>query len=365
MLCHLVYIVAGDAVSYKLSYCGSFRVPIGERCILVSMLSGAAGDPQQVPDVSAIRRARDLISPYVKRTHLEKSQSLTRYLGTNVFVKYELFQKTGAFKVRGAFNKILNLSDGERARGVVAVSGGNHAQAVAFAASVLGMKAVILMPQSTPRVYVDATGDYGAVVDLRPTIAEAFAAVEDYRAQGMNFIHPFDDPLVMAGQGTVGLEIMEDLPDVTDVILSIGGGGLASGVGAAIKGVNPDVKVWGVETEGADAMSQAIAAGHPVELSAITSIAKTLGAPSVSDATLSSVRKHFESVTVVTDQEAVDAMVLILERLKVITEPAASCTLAAAVRLKDNFTPDSNIVLVFCGGNTGVRDLCKYVSDSP
>ena len=299
--------------------------------------------------------------PYVKRTPLERSESLSKYLETNVFVKYELFQKTGAFKVRGAFNKILSLSDEERSGGVVAVSGGNHAQAVAYAASELGMKAVILMPESTPKVYVEATRGYGAKVDLQPTITEAFAKIKHYESEGMVFVHPFDDPLVMAGQGTVGLEIMDDLPDVTDVIVSIGGGGLAGGVATAVKGVNPSAKLWGVETAGADAMAQALAAGQPVTLAAITSIAKTLGAPSVSDTTLKLAQKYLESVTVVTDADAVEAMVFILERLKVITEPAASCTLAAALWLKDKFEADSNVVLILCGGNTGVNDLCGYV----
>jgi threonine dehydratase len=294
-------------------------------------------------DITAIREARERIGPYVKRTPQEHSRTLSRHLGTNVFVKYELFQWTGAFKVRGAFNKILSLSEEERDRGVVAVSGGNHAQAVAYAANELGIESVVLMPESTPKNYVEATRGYGATVDLRPTIAEAFAEIKRYEAEGMVFVHPFDDPLVMAGQGTVGLEIMDDLPDATDVIVSIGGGGLASGVATAIKGVNPSVRLWGVETVGADAMSQALAAGQPVTLTAITSIAKTLGAPSVSAETLVLAQKYLESVTVVTDAEAVASLQFILERLKVITEPAASCTLAAAEQLKHNFTPESKV----------------------
>lgn len=312
-------------------------------------------------NISAIEEARERITPYIKRTSLEHSETLSRHLGTNVFVKLELFQKTGAFKVRGAFNKLLSLNGEERGRGVVAVSGGNHAQAVAYASSVLNINAVILMPESTPKNYVEATRGYGAKVDLQPTIAEAFSKIKQYEAEGMVFVHPFDDPLVMAGQGTVGLEIMEDLPDATDIVVSIGGGGLAGGVTTAVKARKPDVRLWGVETVGADAMSQAMAAGHPVELPAITSIAKTLGAPSVSAETLALAQKHLESVTVVSDAEAVEALQFILERLKVITEPAASCTLAAALRLKDNFSPDSKVVLVLCGGNQSVNDLCGYL----
>lgn len=316
-------------------------------------------------DISAIEEARTRISGYVKRTTLERNETLSRHLGTNVFVKLELFQKTGAFKVRGAFNKLLSLTSEERARGAVAVSGGNHAQAVAYASNVLGMNSVILMPESTPKNYVEATRGYGAKVDLQPTIAEAFAKVKEYEADGMVFVHPFDDPLVMAGQGTLGLEIMEDLPEATDVIVSIGGGGLAGGVSTSVKAVDPAVKLWGVETVGADAMSQALAAGHPVQLPAITSIAKTLGAPAVSEETLALARKNLESVTVVTDADAVESLQFILERLKVITEPAASCTLAAAEKLKSNFGPDSKVVLILCGGNTGARDLCGYLNGTP
>jgi threonine dehydratase len=175
----------------------------------------------------------------------------------------------------------------------------------------------------------------------------------------MVFVHPFDDPVVMAGQGTLGLEILEDLPDVTDVIVSIGGGGLACGVAFAVKSLRPGVRLWGVETVGADAMSQALAAGHPVEIT-ITSIAKTLGAPSVSDETLRLAKEYLESVTVVTDTEAIDSLRTILERSKLLTEPAASCTLAAAERLKDNFGHESNVVLILCGGNLSVNDLCSF-----
>ena len=313
-------------------------------------------------DITAIKQAQQRIKPYVKRTTIEYSQTLSSYLGTNVFVKFELFQKTGSFKVRGAFNKLLSLSAEERKRGVVAISGGNHAQAVAYASNVLDVNAVVLMPQSTPQNYSVATRNYGATVDLQPTIQDAFKKIKEYESQGRIFIHPFDDPLVMAGQGTVGIEIMEDLPATTDIIISIGGGGFAGGVSTAVKAIKPGVRIWGVETIGADAMSQALKAGHPVELAAITSIAKTLGAPSVSDQTLAIAQKNLEEVIVVSDDEAVQALTFILERLKVLTEPAASCTVSAASRLKDQFGKDNNLVLIFCGGNLSVEDLCRYFS---
>ena len=312
-------------------------------------------------DINDIKEAQSRIAPQVKRTPLEYCTALSRRLGTNVFVKYELFQKTGSFKARGAFNKLLSLTKADLSGGVVAVSGGNHAQAVAYASSILGLDAVVLMARSTPQFYIDATRSYGATVDLQPTIADAFEKAKAYQAEGRVFLHPFDDPLIMAGQGTVGLEIMEDLPDVTDVIVSIGGGGLAGGVSTAVKAINSKTRVWGVETAGAEAMSQALSAGHPVEV-VNTSIAKTLGAPSVSNATLQFAQKFLESVTVVTDEEAVRELLYISERLKVITEPAASCTLAAAERLRSNFTPESRVVLILCGGNTSIGDVCGYMS---
>jgi threonine dehydratase len=308
-----------------------------------------------------IRSARERITGRVARTPLVSSATLSARLGAKVFLKLELFQKTGSFKVRGAFNKVLSIPEEQRGRGLVAVSGGNHAQAVAYVGRQLGLPAVILMPQATPRNYIEATRGYGAEVVLVPNASEAFEKIAGYESEGWTSIHPFDDPLVMAGQGTVGLEIVEDEPEVTDVVVSIGGGGFIGGVATAVKSLQAGARMWGVETEGADAMSKALAQGKPVQLSAITSIARTLGAPSVSARTLALAQKYLESVTVVPDSEAVGALRFLLERAKVLTEPAASCTLSAADRLRNRFRPESRIVLVLCGGNTGVDDLCGYL----
>jgi len=311
--------------------------------------------------IAASRR----IAPYVKRTPLVRSSFLSDRLGTNVYLKQEILQKTGAFKVRGAFNKMLTLTEVERAAGAVAVSGGNHAQAVAYAARTLGINAVICMPENTPKNYLDATRGYGAQIALVPTVWDAFAEADRLTRLGWANVHPFNDPLVMAGQGTLGLEITEDLADLTDVIVSIGGGGFMGGVSTAIKGRLPDTRIWGVETEGADCMARALAAGNVVEMPAITSIAKTLGAPAASEETLELARRYLESVTVVSDREALDSLVLLLERTKLLTEPAASCTLAAAERLRDRFGPDRHVVLILCGGNIAISDLCSYVPPDP
>ena len=307
-----------------------------------------------------VKAARDRIAGRVKRTELVSSQAVSARIGCPVYLKLEMFQKTGAFKVRGAFNKVLSIAEDKRGRGLVAVSGGNHAQAVAYVGKQLGLRSVIFMPEKTPRNYLDATRGYGAEIILVPNAHHAFQQVAEYEAKGWTSVHPFDDPLVIAGQGTTGLEIVEDLPDVTDVIVSIGGGGLIAGVSAAIKGLRPDARIWGVETEGADAMTQAIAAGKPVLLDRITSIARTLGAPSVSERTLALAKQYLECVTLIPDVEAARALRFLLERAKVLTEPAASCTLAAAERLKDRFSSSSRVVLVLCGGNTSVDDVCAY-----
>lgn len=307
-----------------------------------------------------IEAARTRTAAYVHRTPLARSRTLSERLGTNVYLKAEVFQKTGSFKVRGAFNKMLSLGNAAREHGVVAMSGGNHAQAVAYAARELGVRALIFIPEATPKNYVRATQGYGAEVTIVPTPADGFREMYEHGERGWVVVHPFDDPLIMAGQGTVGLEIVDDVPVVTDVFVSIGGGGLAGGVATAIKSLRPAARVWGVETEGADCMARALAAGQVVTLSAITSIARTLGAPAASDATLALARRYLESVTVVSDAEAVSAMRLLLERTKILTEPAASCTLAAAERLRSRFGPENHVVLVLCGGNLALDDLCRF-----
>jgi threonine dehydratase len=312
------------------------------------------GDPLSLKD---IQTARQRIAPGIRRTLLRPTSSLSERLKTNVYVKLEMFQKTGSFKVRGVFNKALSLAPEHRDHGIVAVSGGNHALAVAYVARALGLRALILMPEATPPHYIEATRAYGAEIKFASTAAAAFAEVAALESEGWVFLHPFDDPLIMAGQGTVGLEILEDLPQVTDVILSIGGGGFAGGVATAIKSLKPAVRLWGVETEGADCMSKSLAAGKVVTLDAITSIARTLGAPAPSERTLALAQQFLESVTVVSDTETASSLLYLLERLKVLTEPAAACTLAGADHLRDRFSPDRHVVLILCGGNYPISDL--------
>lgn len=307
--------------------------------------------------IADIWAARQRIAPHVIRTPLVPSPNLSAALGRRVSLKLEFMQATESFKVRGAWNKILQLDAAARERGIVAVSGGNHAKAVAAVAGAAGVRAVICMPESAPAASVAYTRAGGAEARLFPTIAEAFAHAGQLAAEGMTYVHPFADPVVVAGQGTVGPEILEDAPDATDVVISIGGGGLIGGIGMALKTLRPQVRVWGVETVGADAMRRALDAGEVVQLPAITSIASTLGAPAVSPLTLDLVRGYVDDVLTVPDAEAVADTRLVLEQAHMLVEPAAACTLSAARRLGERIPADAHLVLVLCGASVGPADL--------
>jgi threonine dehydratase len=309
-----------------------------------------------------ICRAQHRLRGHLHRTPLIHSRALSAHLGAKVYLKLECLQKTGSFKPRGAFNKMLSLTEEERRRGVVAVSGGNHAQGVAYAARQLGISALIAMPAFTPRNYLDATRHYGAEVALMPDTNAAFAEAFRLRDQGRVLIHPFDDPVVAAGQGTVGLEILEDLPTVRHVYVSIGGGALITGIAVALKAIKPEVEIIGVETKGADAMALSLAENRLVELPAITSIARTLGAPKVCDFTLQYVKKLVQEVKVVSDAETVKALFRILERTKYLVEPAAACCLAAAEQRREPLQPEDEVVLLMCGGNVSGEDLASFWS---
>jgi threonine dehydratase len=304
-----------------------------------------------------VQRARQRISSCVRRTPLVPSVTLSERLKTNVYVKLELFQKTGSFKVRGVFNKALSLAPEIHAKGLVTVSGGNNALAVAYTARALDLAATVLMPDTTPQPIQEATRNYGARVVFATTAAEAFAQAAELERDGWIYIHPFDDPVLMAGQGTLALEILDDVPQVTDVILSIGGGGMMAGVGTVIKALKPSVRIWGVETQGADSMARSLAAGKIVTLEAMTSVARSLGAPAPSERTFAMAQQFVESVTVVSDKDAVEAARFLLDRLKVLAEPAASCTYAAAARLQGQFTAGKHVVLLLSGGNVNLDVL--------
>jgi threonine dehydratase len=315
--------------------------------------------------LDTITEAARLIEPYVIRTPTLAMRRLSDVLGVPVVGKFELLQHTGAFKARGAFNRMLHLTEHECSGGVVAVSGGNHGLAVAYAARELGVEATVIMPAATATTSVSrARADHAHVV-VTETIAEAFEQALHEVAAGKVMIHPFDDPAVISGQGTLALELHADAPEVTDVIASIGGGGMIAGVATALKALNPAIRIWGVETYGADVMTRSLAAGEPVTLDAIESIATTLGAPSSSVRTLAAVQQLVEDVVLVTDEESVRSIEVLAEVAKVITEPAAACTWAAALHLRDRLPADARVALILCGGNASLDDIARWRAQFP
>jgi threonine dehydratase len=306
-----------------------------------------------------LRAAAAVIDGHVLRTPTLPSPGLSALLGVPVTVKLELLQRTGSFKPRGVFAKILGLSAAERAAGVVGVSGGNHGIALADVAGELGVTATVVMPQSAPEHAVASARASGADVRLAPDMKSAFALMDELVVAGATLVHPFDDEVVAAAQGTVGLEFAQDAPDVTDVLVSVGGGGLLAGVATAFRALVPGVRVWGVETVGADAMTRALAAGGPVEI-VPTSIVSTLSAPHVSQFTYDHIVALVDEVLVVPDADAVAGTITLAERQKVWAEPAAGCVVAAAHTVLERVGPDARLGLVICGGNATFADVARW-----
>ncbi|MDO0917636.1 threonine/serine dehydratase [Streptomyces sp. DT2A-34] len=312
--------------------------------------------------ISDVEAAADLIAGHVVRTPTVPSPGLSALLGVPVTAKLELLQRTGSFKARGATAKLLSLSDAQRAAGVVAVSGGNHGIALAMTAAVHDVKATVVMPRTAPARSIGIVEDAGASVRLTDDMDGAFSLVTRLRDEGLTLVHPFDDPLVIAGQGTAGLELADDAGDLTDVLVSVGGGGLIAGVAVALRARRPDVRIWGVETEGAEAMSEALAAGGPVPV-ALSSIVSTLSAPAVSQLTYDHVSALVDDVLVVPDREAVRGVLDLAEHAKVWAEPAAGCLLPAARRVVERVGNGVRLGLVVCGGNATTGDVLRRAKD--
>ncbi|MFJ7297276.1 threonine/serine dehydratase [Streptomyces collinus] len=309
--------------------------------------------------ISEIEAVAGRIAGHVVPTPTVDSPGLSELLGAPVTAKLELLQRTGSFKVRGAAAKLLSLGAAERAAGVVAVSGGNHGIALAVMAAALDVKATVVMPRSAPARAVEIAEAAGASVRLTDDMDGAFALMTRLQQEGLTLVHPFDDPVVIAGQGTVGLEFAADAGELTDVLVSIGGGGLIAGVAAALRARRPGVRVWGVETEGAQAMSEALAAGGPLPV-ALSSIVSTLSAPSVSQLTYDHVSALVTEVLVVPDREAVQGSLDLADHAKVWAEPAAGCLLPAARRVLERVGGGARLGLVVCGGNVTTGDLFAW-----
>ncbi len=312
--------------------------------------------------VADVEAQAERISGHVVRTPTVPSPGLSALLGVPTTLKLELLQHTGSFKVRGATAKLLALDASERAAGVVTVSGGNHGIALATMAGLLDIKATVVMPRSAPAAARSTAEAAGASVHITDTVEEAFALAGELRAAGHTLVHPFDDPVVVAAQGTVGLEFARDAGELTDVLVSIGGGGLVSGVATALRGLRPGVRVWGVETEGARCMTEALAAGGPVPVE-VSSIVSTLAPPSVSPLTYEHVSALVTEVLTVTDAEAVRGTLDLAQHAKLWTEPAAGCLLPAARLVRERVGADAELGLVVCGGNASVPDVVTWAKD--
>lgn len=313
--------------------------------------------------LNSIHEAAKNIEGILHKTPLVRSTYLGGLVGVNLFLKCENFQKTGSFKVRGALNKIKLEILSIRSNGVVAVSAGNHAQSLAFAAGKSNIKCTVVMPEKAVQSKIDACKGYGADVILKGTVFDAFNhAIELSETNKMTFVHPFDDEKIIAGQATVGLEILNDLQKIDKVIVQIGGGGLASGVAAFIKQKNPDIKFYGIEPEGAKAMKLSFEQGKPVKLKEVNTIADGLGAPMAGDLTYKIIKKYYEDVIVVTDDEIKNAMNKILLRTKMMCEPAGAASVAGLLSGRIPITKNENVVCILSGGNIDLSKLCEYVN---
>ena len=311
-----------------------------------------------------IRLAAREIGSYLRRTPTVYSYTFSESAGCNVHLKLENLQRTGSFKLRGALWKIVSLSPEERARGLVAASAGNHAQGVALAARLLGTTATLVMPEPTALVKIRRTEGYGAEVllhganwDASQERAAALAA-----ERGATLVHPFDDPLVIEGQGTVGLEILEDLPGVEVVVLPIGGGGLAAGVALALKSARPGVRVVGVQAAGAPAMARSLEEGRPVRVPPVT-IAEGIRVGAPGARTFEIVRELVDDVVTVTDEEISEAVVQTLEKSKVVAETAGVVAMAALASGKIALGGATEVCAVVSGGNIDLNLLARLIEN--
>jgi threonine dehydratase len=312
--------------------------------------------PVALTTLHDIRAARDRLAGRVHRTPTLSAISLGAPLGIALHLKAELFQKTGSFKVRGVINKIRQLSTSEIARGFITLSAGNHGAALAWAAAQVGSTATVVMPAHAVPAKIDAIRAYGG----KPVLVDKVSLEEVARIQaerGLTFVHPFDDPAIIAGHATLGIEILEDLPDPDAVIVPIGGGGLISGVAAAIKLSRPHTQVIGVEPTGADVMSRSLAAGRVETMDAPKSVADGLAAPFAGEHTFAHVRAFVDRVVRVEDQEILRALRALIERAKLAAEPAGAAGLAALMSGAVKVPQGTRVVCVVSGGNVAPATL--------
>ena len=309
-----------------------------------------------------ILKAKEIVDKVAINTRLYECPNLSKLTGNNVFLKTENLQKTGAFKIRGAFNKIANLTEEERKCGVIASSAGNHAQGVALAASEYGIESTIVMPATAPLAKVKATRGYGAQVVLHGDVYDDayFKAVEIQKETGATFVHPFNDPHVIAGQGTIGLEILDELENVDVILVPIGGGGLISGIAIAAKTIKPSVKIIGVEAAQAASMYSSRRARKIVTLNSASTIADGIAVKQIGDVTYEIIEKYVDEIVTVEEDEIAQAILYLMEKNKIVAEGAGAVTTAALMNEKI-WEKGKNVVAVVSGGNIDINMMSKIV----
>jgi len=309
-----------------------------------------------------IKEAYDILKYVVKNTPLEKNRTFSTLTNSNVYLKLENLQNTGSFKIRGAYNKIYHLTEEEKKRGVVCASAGNHAQGVAHASTLLDVKSTVYMPIFAPPTKIIATRGYGANVILEGnTYDDAFIAAKKFTdKKGLTFVPAFNDEFVIAGQGTIGIEIYEALKDIDVVVVPVGGGGLISGIAIALKHLKPDVKIIGVEAEGAQSMKRSLEKNKIISLKSKATIADGIAVKIPGDKTFEIIKKHVDDCVVVDDEEISKTLYMLLQRAKLVVEPAGAVSLAALISKKINFS-GKNIVAVISGGNINLSLLTQII----
>ena len=305
-----------------------------------------------------IQKAYSNISSNIHRTPISTSTYLSQKFNSNFFFKQELFQKTGSFKIRGVLNKLSSLSSDQLKKGIISLSSGNHAQAVAYGSKIYNISSTIVMPTYSTKSKIEATKGYGAKVII--TDEDLITVVNEIQKEtNATLIHPFDDDHIIAGQGTLGLEITEDMPDIDHIFTAIGGGGLISGICIAMKAHNPKIKIIGIEPEGADGMRQSLEKRKPVTLDSINTIADGLSAPFIGKKNFEIVQKHIDQLITVSDKEIIETMWLIFERTKLFVEPSAAAGLAPILFDKYKLPINSKAMFILCGGNIDKEKLIQ------